>query len=148
MTQNLLPLLFRPLRLVMSADSVRNARIILLKATHFPLVALIVTWESWRLSRSVHGKAKSSFGWSFPSSITAASLRRPLTPLPLPSAEPRQAPLGEQTRRAPSERLEGKFTSDETLETLETAVEQLRLQLDGWTNLLKMERRARQSSEN
>lgn len=45
--QNLIPLiLFRPLRLCVPADQLRNARIILLKATHMPYVVAIWLYES------------------------------------------------------------------------------------------------------
>ncbi|KAI9724034.1 MAG: hypothetical protein M1812_000752 [Candelaria pacifica] len=45
--QNLIPLLiFRPLRLFVPPDQLRSARIILLKATHFPFVAAIRLYES------------------------------------------------------------------------------------------------------
>ena len=45
--QNLIPLiLFRPLRLSVPAEKIRSARIILLKATHWPYVAAIYAYES------------------------------------------------------------------------------------------------------
>lgn len=46
--QNLLPLLLRPLRLFVAPDTLRACRIALLKATHWPLVALILAYESGR----------------------------------------------------------------------------------------------------
>lgn len=48
--QNLIPLLcIRPMRLFLSAGAVRRVRIILLRATHLPFVALIWIYESkWR----------------------------------------------------------------------------------------------------
>ncbi|CAG8933459.1 unnamed protein product [Penicillium salamii] len=47
---NLIPLLcIRPMRLILSAGTVRRVRIILLRATHIPFVALIWLYESkWR----------------------------------------------------------------------------------------------------
>ena len=45
--QNLVPLiLFRPMRLFVPADRLRNARIMLLKATHIPYVVAIWLYES------------------------------------------------------------------------------------------------------
>jgi hypothetical protein len=51
--QNLIPLLcIRPMRLFLSAGTVRRVRIILLRATHIPFVALIWMYESkWRNSK-------------------------------------------------------------------------------------------------
>ncbi|KAJ5559157.1 hypothetical protein N7461_003129 [Penicillium sp. DV-2018c] len=50
---NLIPLLcIRPMRLFLSAGTVRRVRIILLRATHLPFVALIWAYESkWRQSK-------------------------------------------------------------------------------------------------
>ncbi|CAG8903261.1 unnamed protein product [Penicillium egyptiacum] len=47
---NLIPLLcIRPMRLFLSAGTVRSVRIVLLRATHLPFVALIWAYESkWR----------------------------------------------------------------------------------------------------
>ncbi|OJJ45002.1 hypothetical protein ASPZODRAFT_134433 [Penicilliopsis zonata CBS 506.65] len=46
---NLIPLLcIRPMRLFLSAGTVRRVRIVLLKATHLPFVALIVAYEAGR----------------------------------------------------------------------------------------------------
>jgi hypothetical protein len=44
--QNLISLCFRPLRLCFPAESVRSARILVLKATHLPFVAIIWAYES------------------------------------------------------------------------------------------------------
>ncbi|CAG8209905.1 unnamed protein product [Penicillium nalgiovense] len=54
---NLIPLLcIRPMRLFLSAGTVRSVRIVLLRATHLPFVALIWAYESkWR-----HSKRQSS----------------------------------------------------------------------------------------
>ncbi|KAF7528168.1 hypothetical protein PCG10_001457 [Penicillium crustosum] len=50
---NLIPLLcIRPMRLFLSAGTVRRVRIVLLRATHLPFVALIWAYESkWRQSK-------------------------------------------------------------------------------------------------
>jgi hypothetical protein len=44
--QNLISLCFRPLRLCFPAESVRSARILVLKATHLPFVAIIWAYEN------------------------------------------------------------------------------------------------------
>lgn len=47
--QNLIPLLcIRPMRLFLSAGSVRRVRIMLLRATHLPFVMMILAYESTR----------------------------------------------------------------------------------------------------
>jgi hypothetical protein len=51
---NLIPLLFlRPLRLFLTASTIRSARIVLLKATHSPIVAAIWLYE--KLHFKIHG---------------------------------------------------------------------------------------------
>ncbi|KAJ5497556.1 hypothetical protein N7463_009543 [Penicillium fimorum] len=61
---NLIPLLcIRPMRLFLSAGTVRRVRIVLLRATHLPFVALIWAYESkWRQSHSLpaHGQGTSA----------------------------------------------------------------------------------------
>lgn len=50
--KNLIPLLcIRPLRLFLSAETVRRVRIVLLRATHLPFVMLIWTYESSQRQR-------------------------------------------------------------------------------------------------
>lgn len=52
--QNLIPLLcIRPLRLFLSAESIRRVRILLLRATHLPFVALIRAYEAIRRHRPI-----------------------------------------------------------------------------------------------
>ena len=47
--QNLVPLiLVRPLRLIVPAEKLRVWRIIVLKATHLPIVGLIIIWDTMR----------------------------------------------------------------------------------------------------
>lgn len=48
--QNLIPLLFRPLRIFVSAQALRTTRVIVLKVTHFPYVAAIWLYEHGRAS--------------------------------------------------------------------------------------------------
>lgn len=56
MVQNLILLCIRPMRLFLSAESVRRVRIILLRATHLPFAALIWLYE---LSRHQPSRRKS-----------------------------------------------------------------------------------------
>lgn len=144
--QNLMPLLLRPLRLVLPAERLRIARIVLLKATHFPVVALILGWETWRLHWNDRRRATSSSRLSSRRPTASASLRRPLTPLPLLSAGARQTRLAEQTRTARSS--VGKPTLDpsvshETLVALETAVGNLQTQLETISSFIASGKQAR-----
>nr|POE71886.1 hypothetical protein CFP56_11762 [Quercus suber] len=59
-SQNLLSLLMRPLRLVVSGESLRHARIMLLKAVHLPHVGMILAFESGRLYWNDRRSARSS----------------------------------------------------------------------------------------
>ncbi|KAI9821911.1 MAG: hypothetical protein M1827_002493 [Pycnora praestabilis] len=44
--ENLISLVLRPLRLLIPSEQVRNTRVVLLKLTHFPYVAIIWAYES------------------------------------------------------------------------------------------------------
>lgn len=50
-SQNLIPLLLRPLRLVLPSERLRSLRIMLLKATHLPFVGVIWAYEQLVISR-------------------------------------------------------------------------------------------------
>lgn len=54
-SQNLIPLLLRPLRLVMPSERLRSARILILKATHLPFVGAIWSYELLASSRKPNG---------------------------------------------------------------------------------------------
>lgn len=78
---NLFFLLLRPLRLVLASEDVRRVRIVVLKATHMPFVALIWTYESSRrlFSRnppSSVGKAPLSLDRPFKTSIPSPHAQR------------------------------------------------------------------------
>ncbi|KAK5121466.1 hypothetical protein LTR85_005299 [Meristemomyces frigidus] len=141
---NLVPLVLRPLRLVLPAERLRAVRIFLLKATHFPFVALILGWESWRLYWSE--RAKSSSGLTHRGLHAPTTLRRPRAQLPLLAAGTRQMPLDKQTRtpRSPSTKpSEDPAAGSETIEALEMAVDSLRTQLETITSLIAKEKRHR-----
>lgn len=146
--QNLVPLVLRPLRLFLPAEKLRAVRIFLLKATHFPFVALILGWESWQLYWSE--RAKSSSGLVNRGLNTPTSLRRPRTQLPVLAAGTRQISLDKQTRivQSPtSKRLPNPAARSETFEALEVAVDNLRTQLETITSIIANERRARPGGE-
>jgi len=77
--QNLLPLLLRPLRLFIAPDSLRACRIALLKATHWPLVALILAYESGRRAVDRRGGAGQPLAASKSARPRSALMRRPLS---------------------------------------------------------------------
>jgi hypothetical protein len=58
--QNLIPLLIRPFRLVLPSERLRSARIVLLKATHLPLVVAIWAYEQLANARK-HSPSVPSF---------------------------------------------------------------------------------------
>lgn len=142
--QNLLPLLLRPLRLVVAADRLRSARIALLKATHWPFVALILAYEHWRLhaDRS-QGSRSSSAAVRGPKSPTM--LRRSLSARQMqkPSMAARSAlpSLAEEARPAHTTTVEDFGAALETGE-LEVAVSHLKAQLEEVSALLAKRRGA------
>jgi len=65
--QNLIPLLcLRPLRLFFPAETLRRARIVLLKITHLPFVAIIWAYESSRryMAQRVHSPPATTMSFS------------------------------------------------------------------------------------
>ncbi|KAK3678209.1 hypothetical protein LTR78_002305 [Recurvomyces mirabilis] len=137
---NLLPLLIRPLRLFVSAEDLRTIRIILLKATHWPFVGLILGWEKGRQYwKTRDGRPTASSRDQMRRLIT----RRPLSGMsfqqPMLSAGTEHPPLEEQAR---SERLPAEIAVDqiaapsETIEALTTAVQDLRRQVEALTSLV------------
>src|SRR4051812_1664702 len=53
--QNLIPLLLRPLRLVLASERLRSARIVLLKATHAPFIGAIYAYEHFAGQKPLAG---------------------------------------------------------------------------------------------
>jgi len=62
-SQNLIPLVLRPLRLFLTSESVRVARIVLLKATHVPFVGAIWLYEQ---CMNAHKRESSAMSLSGP----------------------------------------------------------------------------------
>lgn len=143
---NLLPLLLRPLRLALSTQQLRHARIFLLKATHFPLVALILFYE--RALKLLDDRRRSGSPAVTPtlSLDSAASLRRPAyrkTPSnSRPSILARQPRDAQAPTRTPGQ---NQLPPIESMQGLSTAVTELRAQVEMLTDLLTQERQAKQS---
>ncbi|RAK97519.1 uncharacterized protein BO80DRAFT_363836 [Aspergillus ibericus CBS 121593] len=86
---NLIPLLcIRPMRLFLPAEHIRRVRIVLLRATHLPFVALIWAYES---SRRYVSRRNSQFP---PTATTTTGNSRPTSAIPMGfSLSTHQAPL-------------------------------------------------------
>ncbi|CAA9964815.1 hypothetical protein PTNB73_06007 [Pyrenophora teres f. teres] len=70
--QNLIPLVIRPLRLILPSERLRGARIVLLKATHLPFVFAI-----WAFEQLAHARTRDAKVMSFSGPQTHALLKRP-----------------------------------------------------------------------
>lgn len=85
---NLIPLFFRPLRLILPAEKLRSTRIVLLKITHAPFVAAIWVYEhgySYFMNRSVGQVSRVS---SIGGPEHSPSMKRPLLKSSLNSPRP------------------------------------------------------------
>lgn len=150
--QNLLPLVLRPLRLVVSAEHLRTIRIVLLKATHWPFVALILGFENGRLYWRSRREMKPFNMSTMHGSDTQVSLRRSAvcrTPLqkPLLDAGPKPFQLAKQARDARSHGLRPSNDDPaavETQEALRLAINNLRSQVDALSNLVAQQEHERQ----
>ncbi|KAF2473800.1 uncharacterized protein BDR25DRAFT_125097 [Lindgomyces ingoldianus] len=81
---NLIPLVVRPLRLMLPSERLRSARIILLKATHLPFVGAIWAYEQFTDSRKRRPGAPSISGPETPTTAKRVLLRSSLnSPRPL-----------------------------------------------------------------
>jgi hypothetical protein len=135
--QNLVSLLLRPLRLFLPAEKLRSLRIILLKATHWPFVGLILAWENGRLYLNQRRNVNSS----------SQSLRGPNSPTGVRrsvaggwwhgSSKTRPPQLGQapRTGRRPMARPEPAAT--ETIDDLQAAVAALKTQVEAIASLLE-----------
>ncbi|GIZ41595.1 hypothetical protein CKM354_000489400 [Cercospora kikuchii] len=137
---NLLPLLLRPLRLVSSPQRLRAARIVLLKATHWPLVAMILLYE--RALTLLEDRRKTGSSGVQRSQNSPTSLRRPLY-RKAPSMS-RTSLLEEQPRtaRSPAGLSAHGFTAaSDSAERLNSVVADLHAQVQVLTELLVKEKR-------
>lgn len=128
------------MRLFVSADSMRTYRIALLKVTHWPLVALILGYESIRhffLNREQKGSTHRKPVGSPPASFM---LRRANSGILIPStsvaAGTRRMPFARQARAARNGVVR-KPPDVETTDTLEALAAGLRSQLDVVTSLIE-----------
>jgi len=134
--QNILALLLRPLRLFVPGDSLRVHRIVLLKATHWPFVALILGYERGRHFLHDRRRAKSSFTPVHPSSL----LRRPKsTHSTLLGAGTDGQQLDRQTR-AIGATADVPTAAPETIRSLEAVAANLKTQLDAVNSLIELEK--------
>jgi hypothetical protein len=136
MVQNLLPLLLRPLRLVLPNQRLRTLRIFLLKATHFPLVGLILAYENGRLWIKDHRTAGDS-------GVPKRLSRRPLARKALSSSrihlleEQTQAPVRSAAANSPVDHPSAANASGESIEALAVAVADLKNQVETLSALLE-----------
>ncbi|KAF2121480.1 hypothetical protein BDV96DRAFT_564336 [Lophiotrema nucula] len=93
---NLIPLLLRPLRLILPSERLRSARIVLLKATHAPYVGAIWAYEQLARRKRNSGMVSIS-GPETPTSTTKRTLRSTMNP-PRPLAAGSYFPVRPQTR--------------------------------------------------
>lgn len=143
--QNLLPLLLRPLRLVLSTQRLRSTRIVLLKATHWPLVAMILLYE--RALALLEDRRKAGSSGVFRSLNSPTSLRRPISRKALSTS--RLSLLEEQPRtaRSPAGVPVHDFTApSESLERLSSTVADLQSQVKILTDLLVEEKKVKGSA--
>lgn len=144
--QNLLPLLLRPLRLVLSTQRLRSTRIVLLKATHWPLVAMILLYE--RALALLEDRRKAGSSGVFRSLNSPTSLRRPISRKALSTS--RLSLLEEQPRtaRSPAGVPVHEYTApnSESLERLSSTVADLQGQVKILTDLLVEEKKMKGSA--
>ncbi|KAH9827927.1 Ca2+/Mg2+-permeable cation channel [Teratosphaeria destructans] len=130
---NLLPLLLRPLRLVLSAARLRTIRIVLLKATHAPLVGMIMAYELLAAKARDRPRVRPSYGLSSRGrhGIGAPTLIRQTLSVHDASARP-PSPLAMHARCAsgPGDTpLRDPAAALESLQTLQRAVDNLKKEL-------------------
>ena len=140
--QNLLPLALRPLRLVLPPEQLRSARIVLLKATHWPFVLLILAYERGRLWLADRRRTGSSSVSNRLSHNSAASLRRPLTRRTLSGVAPLLDDQPRSGRSSAEVPATAPTAAPETIEGLGAAVANLRTQVEVLTDLLSQHKAA------
>lgn len=131
--QNLIALLFRPLRLIIDTQTLRQFRILILKFTHAPFVAVIYVYESSRFfsSRRSHFPPASSSSMH----LTNGGQARPLSANVSRFTALRPAALAPSTPRQ-SQTLPGSSTSalsSADLTEMLTLMQKLSAQVDELT---------------
>ncbi|KAF1985089.1 hypothetical protein K402DRAFT_422385 [Aulographum hederae CBS 113979] len=105
---NLIVLLFRPLRLVVSSESLRKARIVVLKVTHSPVMVAIWLYEAAYASLEHNRSGRTSLMSVMSRPDSSASMKRPTlksslnSPRPLAAATRVQASLDGRARSRPA----------------------------------------------
>lgn len=124
--------MLRPLRLIVPPQQLRNTRIVLLKATHWPFVLALLAYERGRVWVHDRRRAGSSVGSKRLSRNASSSLRRPLSRKTLSTTRP--PPLGHQPRPSRSTAVaaadETPPAASETMEGLHAAVANLSTQVE------------------
>jgi len=149
--QNLIALFFRPFRLILPSETLRSARIVVLKTTHFPVVAAIWAFESgvqYLADRRAHRSSwMSSIGGPESSSPSKRNtLRSSLrTPRPLAAAAVNQASVngGPRAVRAGTDYWNSRPTSrtfTESHEDLRSLVVKLSAQVESLTAIVAEQR--------
>nr|OQO30480.1 hypothetical protein B0A51_01709 [Rachicladosporium sp. CCFEE 5018] len=142
---NLLALLFRPMRLIVPADSLRAYRIVLLKATHWPFVGLILAFESGRQFLHDRQRAKTPFAALTQKSAPTTLLRRPQSTLPSPAGAGTQTKSLDGHAQPADTRNGTPSAPNETVQALQQLADGLRTQLHSVEEILEVER-SRQSA--
>ena len=150
--QNLLPLLLRPLRLFFAPDSLRACRIALLKATHWPLVALILAYESGRRAVDRRRGARGA-GQPLTASTSArprsALMRRPLSTRSVQTRlniKASMSPPTGQLHICQAPHTEQQSKPQGRVQTLEALAASLREQLQAIDSLIESEKSAELSA--
>lgn len=142
---NLVSLAFRPLRLVMSAEQLRNTRIILLKMTHLPHVLAINLYEKVRIHLTPEKINDIGLGLpkgpERPSALRRSALiKRISMPYPLTSSNREHSlPLEEE----PQVEIDHEQSNTTILETdhIKKTLNQLTYQIEGLRKMLEQQER-------
>jgi hypothetical protein len=134
----------RPLRLFVAPNSLRACRIALLKVTHWPLVALILGYESGR--RAVDRRGEADLTTAPAGTVSRSSLmRRPLSSRSVPRLKIKisdpptdgQVLTGQRSHDRPQSRA---ASSQNRIDTLEALAKSLQLQLHTVNSLIDSEK--------
>jgi hypothetical protein len=137
--QNLIPLVIRPLRLVLPSERLRSVRIVLLKATHLPFVFAIWAFEQLTDPRSHYVKVTSFSGPQTPT-LPKRALRLPVNSPRLLMAEAPNTPMRKPQK--PQSRAE----VSETDAQLKTLVLKLSTQVEELTAMVSQLQEQREAS--
>jgi hypothetical protein len=137
--QNLIPLVIRPLRLVLPSERLRSVRIVLLKATHLPFVSAIWAFEQLTDTQNRNAQVASFSGPQTPT-LPKKAVRLPVNSPRLLMAEA-PSTLG---RRPHKPQAPAGFT--ETDAQLKTLVLKLSTQVEELTTMVSQLQEQREAS--